>query len=71
MSERITTVSEELHEKGMRWCDMFAEEDNRAIETYTIETVGESAQQAAEREKLRRDIDRKRMELALKYERFR
>lgn len=46
---------------------MFTEEDNRAIETFTIETVGESAQEAAEREARKREIYEMRMEMLAKY----
>ncbi|EYC02954.1 hypothetical protein Y032_0097g3042 [Ancylostoma ceylanicum] len=67
MLDRITTVSQELHEKGLRWGDMFTEEDNRAIETFTIETVGESAQEAEEREARKREFYNMRMEMVAKY----
>ncbi|RCN49797.1 hypothetical protein ANCCAN_04040 [Ancylostoma caninum] len=67
MLDRITTVSQELHEKGLRWGDMFTEEDNRAIETFTIETVGESAQEAEEREARKREFYNMRMEMMAKY----
>lgn len=46
-----------------RWADMFAEEDARAIETLTIETYGESDQEAAVREEQRKEKDRKRIDL--------
>ncbi|XGW05641.1 hypothetical protein V3C99_016192 [Haemonchus contortus] len=64
INDRITMVAEELHEKGRRWADMFTEEDNRAIETYTIDSVGESEQEAAEWEEKRREKDRKRLKKA-------
>ncbi|VDO39298.1 unnamed protein product [Haemonchus placei] len=64
INDRITMVAKELHEKGRRWADMFTEEDNRAIETYTIDSVGESEQEAAEWEEKRREKDRKRLKKA-------
>ncbi|KAK5976918.1 hypothetical protein GCK32_007169 [Trichostrongylus colubriformis] len=59
--DRIATITKELHSNGRRWADMFTEEDSRAIETYTIESVGESEQEAAEREGKRKEKDRSRI----------
>ncbi|VDP51508.1 unnamed protein product [Heligmosomoides polygyrus] len=63
INDRITAVAADLHERGRRWADMFAEEDARAIETLTIETYGESDQEAAVREEQRKEKDRKRIDL--------
>ncbi|KAK6020623.1 hypothetical protein OSTOST_13720 [Ostertagia ostertagi] len=61
ISDRIAVVAKDLHKKGRRWADMFTEVDTRAIQTCTIETTGESEQEAAEREGKRKEKDMKRI----------
>ncbi|WKY12241.1 hypothetical protein Q1695_003655 [Nippostrongylus brasiliensis] len=63
--DRINMVAEDLHERGRRWADLFSEEDARAIDTLTIETFGESDQEAAEREEKRKEKDRMKIRLSI------